>query len=65
MHFNRKIFRVKWMNLHVKCAIKVADWKVVMLYLPAYGVFRLEFLNVSINSPMDPQLAAKRTVYFK
>ena len=47
MHFNSKILRVKWMNLHVKCAIKVADREVVMLHLPAYGISRLEFLNVS------------------
>ena len=35
------------MNLHVKCAIKVADWEVVMLHLSAHGTARLEFLNVS------------------
>ena len=47
MHFNSKVLRVKWMNLHVKCAIKVADWKVVMFHLPAHGISRLELLNVS------------------
>ena len=65
VHFNSKILRVKWMNLHVKCAIKVADWKVVMLYLPAYGIFRLEFLNVSELPDRSTALAAKRSVYFK
>ena len=47
MHFNSKVLRVKWMNLHVKCAIKVADWKVGMLHLFAYGISRLEFLKAA------------------
>ena len=47
VHFDSKILRVKWMNLRVKCAIKVADREVVMLHLPAHGISRFEFLDVS------------------
>ena len=47
VHLHSKIIRVKWMNLRVKCTIKVSDWEVVMFHLSAHGIARLEFLNVS------------------
>ena len=34
------------MNLFVKCAIKVADGKVVMFHLPGYDISYIQFLNV-------------------
>ena len=64
-HLDSKIRWVKWMNLLVKCVIKVADGKVVMFHLPGHGISLIQFLNVSeVPNGSDPQLAAKRSVYF-
>ena len=57
VHLNSKIRWVKRMNLLVKSAIKVADGKVVRAY-PSF------IFLMSVKSPMDPQLVAKRSVYF-
>ena len=47
VHLDSKIRRVKRMNLLIKCAIKVADGKVVMFHLPGHGIPFIKFFNVS------------------
>ena len=64
MHLNSKIIRVKWMHLYVKCAIKVADWEVVMFHLSTHGIARLEFLNVS-KFPNGPTARSKKVNIFQ
>ena len=63
VHLDSKIRRFKSMNLLVKCAIKVADGKVVMFHCLVIAYPSSSFL-MSVKSPMDPQLAAKRSVCF-
>ena len=47
MHLGAKIERVKWKDLLIKSAVKVADWKVVVSHPRGDNIPCIIFLNVS------------------
>ena len=64
VHLDSKIRWVKWMNLLVKCAIKVADGEVVMFHLPGHGISLIQFLNVS-EVPNGSTASGKKVSIFQ
>ena len=47
MHLGAIIERVKWKDLHIKSAVKVANWKVVVSHPWGDDIPCIIFLNVS------------------
>ena len=62
VHLDSEVEWVKRMHLCIEGTIRIAYRKIEVFHLPSYSIHPPPCL-MSVKLPMEPQLAAKRSVY--